>query len=358
MANRLRERGFYRGSDSVAAALGSSGGGDAPSSSQSTAAASFSPHDDLGGDPCFEASSYGAQVTFDALAELFGGARAIMQWLGDCAALVAGRDRAMAWTTPLGFPVAQPYRKRQLRVVQTAFQRLILDDEAHSAEQPISMPEAGRMMGGGGGGGGGAGVGDGEKEMERREEARERRGGGWWVPDGGEEGEEEEEAVSSAASASASSSSFSAPGPAASGEGEQQLQQQHQNDPFASRPSTPSPSSKKSSSKVNKRRQRTAFPPNFIHALDSTHMLSTAARAREAGVAFAGVHDSFWTHAGTVPRLNEMLRDAFVELHSRPLLEDLLAQLRAAHPDISFPPLPARGELDLEKVRQSTYFFS
>ena len=107
-----------------------------------------------------------------------------------------------------------------------------------------------------------------------------------------------------------------------------------------------------------KRRQRSAFPPNFIHALDSTHMLSTAARARAAGVAFAGVHDSFWTHAGTATRLNVMLRDAFVELHSRPLLEDLLAQMQAAHPDIEFPPLPARGALDLEKVRQSTYFFS
>lgn len=36
-----------------------------------------------------------------------------------------------------------------------------------------------------------------------------------------------------------------------------------------------------------------------------------------AGIDFAGVHDSFWTHAGTVERMNELLRDKFVELHSQ-----------------------------------------
>jgi hypothetical protein len=311
VTSRLRERGFFRGSDRIAAALASAdplaSGGDASSSSPSQPPA----FDDRDGGACYEAAAYGAHVTFDALAELFGGARAIMEWLGQCASLVAARDRAMAWTTPLGFPIAQPYRKRNLRVVQTCFQRLILDDESFAAEQPISMPRAGRA---GGGAGGGA---DGEEE------------------------EEEEEVSSSSAAAAASSSSppSPTPKPATTNNDAQQRKRALR-------------------SHVMKRRQRSAFPPNFIHALDSTHMLSTAARARAAGVAFAGVHDSFWTHAGTATRLNVMLRDAFVELHSRPLLEDLLAQMQAAHPDIEFPPLPARGALDLEKVRQSTYFFS
>ena len=29
------------------------------------------------------------------------------------------------------------------------------------------------------------------------------------------------------------------------------------------------------------------------------------------------MHDSFWTHAGTVERMNCLLRDKFVELHSQ-----------------------------------------
>lgn len=43
---------------------------------------------------------------------------------------------------------------------------------------------------------------------------------------------------------------------------------------------------------------------------------------------FAGVHDSFWTHAADVPRMNEILREQFVVLHSRPILEDLAARFK------------------------------
>lgn len=330
---RLRERGFFRGSDRVAAALAGDAGGvrddaaAAPSPVQPSPSKEQHPaFDDRQGDACYEAAAYGAHVTFDALAELFGGARAIMQWLGECAALVAARDRAMAWTTPLGFPVAQPYRKKLLRSVQTVFQRLILENETSVAEeegqQPVSMPKAGKSGGAGG-----------ETEREKEKER-----GGWWLAE-----DDNEEEVSSAASAASFFSSSSTPNPPSA--------------PPKKKPTT-NTASLKERNRVLKRRQRSAFPPNFIHALDSTHMLSTAARARDAGIAFAGVHDSFWTHGGTATRLGEMLRDAFVELHSRPLLEDLLAQLQAAHPDITFPPLPARGKLELEKVRQSTYFFS
>lgn len=109
---------------------------------------------------------------------------------------------------------------------------------------------------------------------------------------------------------------------------------------------------------VLKNRQRTAFPPNFIHSIDSTHMMMTAIGCKEAGLAFAGVHDSFWTHAGDVDEMNRILRDKFVELHSQPLLEDLLYDLRKAYPDADFPELPPRGDLDLDKVKESIYFFS
>lgn len=48
---------------------------------------------------------------------------------------------------------------------------------------------------------------------------------------------------------------------------------------------------------VTKTKQRSAFPPNFIHSVDSSHMMLTAIGCHEAGLTFAGVHDSFWTHA-------------------------------------------------------------
>ncbi|VDM34567.1 unnamed protein product [Hydatigera taeniaeformis] len=51
-------------------------------------------------------------------------------------------------------------------------------------------------------------------------------------------------------------------------------------------------------------KQQNAFPPNFIHSLDSCHMMLTALHCLRAGVMFASVHDCFWTHAASVDQLN------------------------------------------------------
>ncbi|KAL0885911.1 hypothetical protein Bca101_009894 [Brassica carinata] len=74
---------------------------------------------------------------------------------------------------------------------------------------------------------------------------------------------------------------------------------------------------------VDVRKQRTVFPPNFVHSLDGTHMMMTAVACREAGLNFAGVHDSYWTHACDVDTMNRILREKFVELYSTPILEDV-----------------------------------
>ena len=104
-------------------------------------------------------------------------------------------------------------------------------------------------------------------------------------------------------------------------------------------------------------KQRTAFPPNYVHSLDSTHMFYTTRMCKEAGITFAAVHDSYWTHPNTVDVMNVMLRDAFVKLHSEPLLEELRSQLKAKFPHLNFKPIPIRGPLDIFKVKESTYFF-
>lgn len=77
-----------------------------------------------------------------------------------------------------------------------------------------------------------------------------------------------------------------------------------------------------------------------------------------AGLAFAGVHDSFWTHAGSVPQMNAILREKFVELHRRPLLEELREELMAAHPGLDLAPVPPVGDLDLDGIRDAKYFFN
>ncbi|XAR65326.1 DNA-directed RNA polymerase [Bertholletia excelsa] len=110
--------------------------------------------------------------------------------------------------------------------------------------------------------------------------------------------------------------------------------------------------------KVMVKRQRTAFPPNFVHSLDGSHMMMTAVACKEAGLNFAGVHDSYWTHACDVDTMNRILREKFVELYEAPVLENLLESFQKSFPDLNFPPLPERGDFDLREVLESPYFFN
>ncbi|QLL31806.1 hypothetical protein HG536_0B06740 [Torulaspora globosa] len=74
---------------------------------------------------------------------------------------------------------------------------------------------------------------------------------------------------------------------------------------------------------VNARRQKAGFPPNFIHSLDASHMLLSAAACGDQGLTFASVHDSYWTHACDVDLMNSSLREQFIKLHEVDLIERL-----------------------------------
>ncbi|KAI3402432.2 RPO41 [Candida oxycetoniae] len=76
-------------------------------------------------------------------------------------------------------------------------------------------------------------------------------------------------------------------------------------------------------SNVDARKQQMAFAPNFIHSLDATHMLMTAKACGDLGINFAAVHDSYWTHATDIDKMNETLRNQFVRLHSTDLIKYL-----------------------------------
>lgn len=79
---------------------------------------------------------------------------------------------------------------------------------------------------------------------------------------------------------------------------------------------------------VSKRKQLQAFPPNFIHSLDATHMLLSANKCHELGLTFSAVHDSFWTHAGDIDTMNRVLRDEFVRMHSDDIMQRLAAEFQ------------------------------
>ena len=87
-------------------------------------------------------------------------------------------------------------------------------------------------------------------------------------------------------------------------------------------------------------------------------MLMTALDCTANGLTFTAVHDSYWTHAGDVDAMNASLRDQFVRLYSLPLLEDLRSSLIMRFPGVELPELPPRGDLNLESVRESQFFFA
>lgn len=73
----------------------------------------------------------------------------------------------------------------------------------------------------------------------------------------------------------------------------------------------------------NVMKQKNAFPPNYIHSLDSSHMMLTSLHCERAKITFVSVHDCYWTHPNSVEKMSQICREQFVALHSQPILEDL-----------------------------------
>ncbi|RIB09389.1 hypothetical protein C2G38_273120 [Gigaspora rosea] len=109
---------------------------------------------------------------------------------------------------------------------------------------------------------------------------------------------------------------------------------------------TPSP--------VNSIKQRAAFPPNFIHSLDATHMLMTALSCKEKGLTFASVHDSYWSHACDVETMNSIIREQFFQLHSQSIMENLRNEFIERYKGYKVPVKVLRKDLEklkLEKMK-------
>ncbi|WFD36220.1 DNA-directed RNA polymerase [Malassezia cuniculi] len=106
---------------------------------------------------------------------------------------------------------------------------------------------------------------------------------------------------------------------------------------------------------VNPSKQSSAFPPNFIHSLDATHMYLTAIECHSKGLVFASVHDSYWTHACDIDEMNDTIRDTFVRLHSQDLLKRLRDEFMQRYagykvPAASLPRTAAASPEELEAV--------
>lgn len=110
---------------------------------------------------------------------------------------------------------------------------------------------------------------------------------------------------------------------------------------------------------LDRRRQVTAFPPNFVHSMDASALCFTLDRSREVGIkSFAAVHDSYGALPADMTLLYEVIREQFVEMYSKfdPLME-IDNRIRPVVGD-KLPPPPTKGTLDILELRKSEFFFA
>lgn len=111
--------------------------------------------------------------------------------------------------------------------------------------------------------------------------------------------------------------------------------------------------------KIDSRRQAAGISPNWVHSLDASHMMKTINRCNEEGItSFSMIHDSYGTHAGNAWAMAQILRDQFVQMYAE---VDVLGRFKEElehQIGEELPALPPKGNLDLELVRQSPFFFA
>jgi DNA-directed RNA polymerase len=111
------------------------------------------------------------------------------------------------------------------------------------------------------------------------------------------------------------------------------------------------------------RKSAQGMSPNYVHSLDSSHLMLAVARAKEEGIDdFMLIHDSFGTHCADTGRFGGIIREAMVEMYSNSdVVHDLYLELRAQllpedMDDFALP--PAKGNLVLTDSLESRYSFA
>ena len=68
---------------------------------------------------------------------------------------------------------------------------------------------------------------------------------------------------------------------------------------------------------IKKKKAKNAITANFVHSVDAAHLHLVALAAAKEGISMVSVHDCFGTIAPDAGRLNDIIRDQFIDLHQR-----------------------------------------
>lgn len=109
---------------------------------------------------------------------------------------------------------------------------------------------------------------------------------------------------------------------------------------------------------VSDREASQAIAPNFIHSLDAAHMFLTIDSLISKGITnLSMIHDSYGCMPNDVEEMSATLRVEFVKIHKSNQLENLRRQAQLQLGEL-LPTVPETGDLKIEKVIQSKYFFA
>lgn len=109
---------------------------------------------------------------------------------------------------------------------------------------------------------------------------------------------------------------------------------------------------------VDSRGARQAISPNFVHSLDAAHMILSILKMRKAGIEyFCMIHDSYGCHPNYVDIMSQIIRETFLEIHQENQLENFKSEVES-NLGIVLPDVPERGDLNINGVLDSEYFFA
>ena len=109
---------------------------------------------------------------------------------------------------------------------------------------------------------------------------------------------------------------------------------------------------------VNRQKQELGVIANYVHSMDAAHLIKVVNRLVENDIRHIGVvHDSYGVHAGNVARMNQVIREEFVDMYSKPVLEQFVEE-QMQRTGIDLPTFDSYGKLDINEVIESQYFFS
>lgn len=114
---------------------------------------------------------------------------------------------------------------------------------------------------------------------------------------------------------------------------------------------------------INLNRQISGIAPNFIHSLDSSHLMMSVLAAKEQGITdFALIHDSLGTHAGNTEQFAQIIRECFYRLYAEndplEMITNHLVSQIPAEARKKLPEMPTKGVLDVNDILNAQYLFA